>query len=389
MVKPWIPQFLFAACQRGAEPALKEEVASSGLCARLAFSQPGFVTFKLDEPTRKPEQFQWHLTFARTVGFGLGKVLGSSLQQLAELVWQLPEVAEFLEHHVPVDVHVWQRDQQKPGQRGFEPGPTALAAEVDRALCLCSPVEALRKLPPYPRLPSRQNRWVLDAVLVEPNQWWIGCHRTRRRFDCWPGGVMPLELPEYAASRAYLKMQEALEWSALPVAEGELCIELGCAPGGAAQALLDRGLLVLGIDPAEVDVQVLEHPNFEHLRRRTLEVPRRKLRGAKWLMADMNVAPNYTLDAVEEIVLREDLSIRGMVLTLKIAEWSLVSEIPRFIERIRSWGYHDIRTKQLAFNRQEICVAAMRSRGQRRLRRGHIRRRTDPAHRNPSPPHFH
>jgi 23S rRNA (cytidine2498-2'-O)-methyltransferase len=240
------------------------------------------------------------------------------------------------------------------------------------------------------RNPSRRNRWVLDVVLMEPGQWWVGCHRTARRFDCWPGGVPPWELPEYAVSRAYLKMMEALEWSALPMAVGNVCMELGCAPGGASQALLDCGLTVLGVDPAEVDPLVLEHPRFTHIRRRTIEAPRKLLKGVQWLAVDMNVAPRYTLDAVESLVTHRDASLRGLVLTLKLADWKLADELPAYLERIRGWGYRDVRTRQLAFNRQEICVVALRSRSQRRvLRQSRRRRRYDPAHASKPPqPHL-
>ena len=180
-------------------------------------------------------------------------------------------------------------------------------------------------------------------------------------------------------------MQEALEWSALPMATGDVCLELGCAPGGSSQAMLDCGLEVIGVDPAEVDPVVLSHPHFTHLRRRSSEVPRKRLKGVHWLAADMNVAPAYTLDAVEALVTHPNASVRGMILTLKLADWNLVEALPAYLERIRGWGYRDIRTRQLAFNRQEICVVALRSRGQRRLLRGSRRRRRfDAAHKHQS-----
>jgi len=390
MSNDWKPQFIFAVCQRGAEKALKHEVAASLAGARLAFSRPGFVTFKLDAPCDSPEQFSLPLTFARTYGFSLGRVTGEQLKELAEQAWNLPTVGELLKKHPPGDLHVWQRDTALPGERGFEPGPTPLAEEAERALRLHSPLESLRTEPATPRPPSRRNGWVLDVVLVEPNQWWIGCHPVNRRFDGWPGGVRPLDLPAYAASRAYLKMEEALDWSALPIARGNLCVELGCAPGGAAQALLDRGLSVLGVDPAEVDPEVEAHPRFLHIRRRSLDVPRRQYLGVQWLAADMNVAPAYTLDAVESIVKHEETAIRGLLLTLKLADWKLAEELPKYVERVRSWGYRDVRTRQLAFNRQEICLVALRNRSQRRVRR-HSRRhlRSDAAHTGkPAGPHL-
>ncbi len=298
--------------------------------------------------------------------------MASSLGELAEQVWQLPALESFLTDFQPQDLHVWQRDTAMPGQRGFEPGQTALSEEIEQQLRQQWPSTQTPLPQGLPDSPSPRNVWVLDVVLVEPNQWWIGCHLTQSRQDCWPGGVPPLSLPENACSRAYLKMAEAMIWSALPIAKGDRCVELGCAPGGAAQVLLEQGLQVIGIDPGEVDPVVLAHPQFEHVRRRSRDVPHKTLRGRLWVMADMNVVPSYTLDAVEHIV--GLASVRGLLLTLKFTDWQFAEQVPEFVERVQSWGFQYVRTRQLATNRQEICLVALRNRAQRRIRK-HSRRR--------------
>ncbi len=176
---------------------------------------------------------------------------------------------------------------------------------------------------------------------------------------------MPLELPPDAVSRAWLKMEEALRWSELPIPAGgnalhpARCAEIGSAPGGATQSLLARGCEVLGIDPAEMHPAVLANPRFTHIRRRSVQVRRRDFRKVRWLMADMNVAPGYTLDAVESIVTHPEVNVRGMLLTLKLFEWRLADELPAWIDRVRSWGFNVVRARQLQHNRQEVCVAAL------------------------------
>jgi 23S rRNA (cytidine2498-2'-O)-methyltransferase len=387
MTEAWQPQFVFAACQHGAEAALKRELAVRAPHLKPAFARPGFVTIKLPAPCERPEQFALPSAFARTYGFSLGSVQGDHLHDLATRAWDLPDVRLALAACDMADLHVWERDPLTPGDREFEPGPTPLAAEAEQALRAAAPVERLRGAARPGRVAPR-NRWVLDAILVEPGQWFLGCHRSASRTASWPGGVPPIELPEHAVSRAYLKMAEALAWSDLPLARGEHVVELGCAPGGASQALLDAGLLVTGIDPAEVDEAVRSHPRFNHVRARVAKAPKRLLRGAHWLAADMNVAPGYTLDAVESVVTHKDLSIRGLILTLKLAEWSLVDALPACVERVRSWGYKDVRLRQLAFNRQEICLAALRSRAQRRVLRSPARTfRRDGRHASVPAPH--
>ena len=372
MSTPWQPTFVYAVCQHGAESTLKRELALRAPNLRPAFSRPGFVTFKLDAPCAEPGKFSLPAAFARTSGLSLGSVKGERLHDLAAETWQLPEVQAFLAEHEVAGIHVWQRDERTPGDRGFEPGPTLLAEEAEQVLRELSPIESLRPDAPGGRSTPR-NRWILDVAMIEPNHWFVGCHRSTSRVASWPGGVPDVDYPEEAVSRAYLKMAEAMVWSSLPMSRGDRVVELGCAPGGASQALLDAGLEVIGVDPAEVDESVLADPLFTHVRSRSVETSRKVFRNVQWLAADMNVPPTFTLDAVEAVVKHPGISIRGMLLTLKLPDLALVDELPKFVERVRSWGYLDVRLRQLAFNRQEICLAALRSRSQRRVLRSSAR----------------
>lgn len=346
--------FLFVTCQVGAEKAVKNEVARRWPAFRFAYSRPGFLTFKLPGDHELPEDVDLGLVFGRTWGFSLGKVSGSEVESLAAAVWRLwgPR---------PVQrIHVWPRDAAEPGERGFEPGLTPLAFEAARALHdRCPQAASLPADASDLNHPARPGDHVLDCILVGPEEWWVGFHRARSVVSRWPGGLMPLQLPAHAVSRAYLKMQEALHWSQLPIPPQARCAEIGSAPGGSSQALLDRGYWVLGIDPAEMHPALLAHPRFTHIRRRALQVPRRQLRKVRWLMADLNVAPRYTLDTVEALVTHRQISIRGMILTLKLLQWDLAEQLPEYVERVRSWGYNVVRCRQLAHNRQEVCLAAL------------------------------
>jgi 23S rRNA (cytidine2498-2'-O)-methyltransferase len=345
------PPFLFVTCQVGAEQALKGEMARLWPGFRLAYSRPGFLTFKLPETSLFGEDTELGLVFARSWGFSLGKATAADLNERANQFWQLVG-----ERHYD-RLHVWPRDRHAPTVRGYTPGITAEANEAAAAILTRRP-EGL-----HPHLTTANQRalrdeLVLDCVLVREDEWWVGYHRARNWLSCWPGGLREIELPAHAVSRAYLKQLDTLDWSNLPLREGQLCAEIGCAPGGAAQALLDRGLHVLGIDPAEIHPSVVEHPHFTWIRKRGAEVRRREFRKVKWLMTDMNVAPSYTLDTVEAIVTHAETEIRGMLLTLKLLEWQLADEIPAYLERIRSWGFERVRAQQLQHHRQEVVVAA-------------------------------
>ncbi len=357
---PEIPRFLFCTCQVGAESAVKSELASRFPSLRPSYARPGFLTFKLADDHDWPDDFALDAVLVRSHAFSLGKTVAPTPEQRAAEFWDLVGPL------VPERLHVWQRDLARPGHRGFEPSVTAEAREVREVLFAHCPAEVQKAIEKPQTRPARRGELIADCVLVQPGEWWVGFHRAKSVASRWPGGLMPLELPVEAVSRAWLKMEEALRWSRLPIPEGARCAEIGSAPGGASQALLARGLHVLGIDPAEMDPRVLAHPNFTHLRRRSTQVKRREFRKIRWLIADMNVAPNYTLEAVEAIVTHPQTRIRGILLTLKLTDWAMIEQLPAHLERIRRWGYRVVRARQLASNRQEICVAALRARPSRR-----------------------
>lgn len=348
------PGFLFVTCQIGAEAAVKGELARDWPNFHLAYSRPGFMTFKLPAGHGLLADFALKSVFARSYGFSLGRVRGAGADEMAGDVWRL------YGDRPARRLHVWARDESNGGEHDGEGPATPIAEQARQAIRRhCPHPENLVEDADDPLQPALHGDFVLDAIVVEPDEWWVGYHRAESFPSRWPGGVMPLSMPPDAVSRAWLKMEEGLAWSELPIPSAARCVEIGSAPGGASQALLGRGFEVIGIDPAAMHPAVLAHPGFRHIRRRVAAVRRRDLRKVRWLMADMNVAPSYTLDVVESIVRHPQLSIRGMLITLKLIDWELADHLPECLRRIRSWGYNKVRARQLYYNRHEVCVAAL------------------------------
>ena len=111
-------EFLFMTCQVGAEPTLKRELARYRPSFRFAYSRPGFLTFKLPENHRLPDDFALHSVFARSYGFSLGKVDVADPAAAAGQVWSLAAGRDFQA------LHAWSRDRLSPGEHGYEPGRT-------------------------------------------------------------------------------------------------------------------------------------------------------------------------------------------------------------------------------------------------------------------------
>ena len=346
-------RFLFAVIQAGAERALKNEIAREHPELRFAFSRPGFVTFRL--PPDGAGIFKLRSVFARTWGFSLGKVSGADDAELSREAWRL--VAEQLPDQAVRHIHVWQRDRPLPGDESFDGAAEEHARTIGGQLSEQRPDP---NTPPAVNAAARDDELVLDCVLVERQEWWLGWHRAASPETRWPGGVPPIALPPRTISRAYLKIVEALEWSELPVAAGDRCVEIGSSPGGSCLALLERGLLVTGIDPAEMDPEVLAHPNFTHVRARAKDVKRSVFRDCRWLVMDANVAPNYTLDTLDGALTQSGARPEGLVLTLKLTDPKLAEKLPAVADRLRRYGYSRVRMRQLAFNRQELCAVVDR-----------------------------
>lgn len=350
--------FLYVVCQAGAEATLKSEVTRKHPELRLAFSRPGFVTFKAPDTRGFTEKFELKSVFARTWGHSLGKIVGADVDEMTG------EFGKLLESNLDSDqlakcqhLHVWERDRFMPGSRDFEPGISVLAEEVGRILQNSRGNDAepwtINTVP----APGEE---IIDCVLTEPGEWWIGRHIAQAGPASWPGGVPQIELPETAVSRTWLKMAECLQWSGLPIKKGDAIVEIGSSPGGSCQALLEHGLSVTGVDPAEMDEVLMKEPYFTHVLGRAKDLPRRLFSKFRWLATDASVVPNYSLDTIEAIVTHSSVNIEGLMLTIKFTDWKLAEEIPLYHKRIRSMGYQNVRSRQLAFNRREICIAATR-----------------------------
>lgn len=206
---------------------------------------------------------------------------------------------------------------------------------------------------------AKKDSRVLDLCMISPTHWWTGWHTVESKPQRWSGGVMPIPTDQQSpVSRAYYKAREAFAWSGLVAKKGDRCAEIGSSPGGSCQWLLQRGLKVIGIDPAEMDPLVTNHPNFRHIRRRGLEVKRSDLAGIRWLLSDANIHPDLVLDTVEALLDHQAIDPEALILTIKPPKIGMLQNPEVFLNRIKSLGYQNLMTRQLVFNRQEFCVVA-------------------------------
>jgi 23S rRNA (cytidine2498-2'-O)-methyltransferase len=333
-------RFLLVTCQGGAEAELRRRQQAILPDLEHGVWRRGLVTFRLPEGGDPPDDFCPDLFFARAVIRSLGQVAAADSAGMVAAARDRAGAAEWR------NVHAWPRDPRA------DVDATAVRRDLLAALGL--PVDTAPCAAP--------GDLVLDCVIDEPARWWIGWHRAATPPSCWPGGIYPVPPPSAKVSRAWLKLDEAIAAFTIPLAAGERACELGAAPGGSCQRLLEAGLRVVGIDPAVVDPQVAAHPRFEHWRKRSRDVKLRDFRGFDWLVSDMNIDPASTLEALGRIVAEGAARPRGIVATLKLPTWSRAAALPEWLATFRAWGYA-ARVRQLSTGGREVCCFATRSRG--------------------------
>ena len=329
MMKSIATEFLFALTNPGTEKALKLELDAAGLCWRSSYQRRGFVTFKADEPFSL-ESLAVELGCARRLCLSLGKST-------------TPEEAVALLEGVDVVQYAKFYDRKMQG-----------IDQVDRVV--------------------RPQIGELIGTVVElgDGEFWSGVHRHRPFLSPDPAGDSGIVMVERSPSRAWLKLEEAVRFFDLKITSQDIVVELGCAPGGVVLALLDRGVSVIGVDPAKMAEVVMKwaisnreaglagRPWFYHCRKPAALVSKRDLgQGVTWFMSDMNQSPEVVLKECARFC-KMAPSIRGVLITLKLTDLAQVTEKAAWFAALREMGFKTVRLQQLAVHHKEFALLAQR-----------------------------
>ncbi|MEO8616759.1 MAG: SAM-dependent methyltransferase [Luteolibacter sp.] len=328
-------EFVFALTNTGSESALKLEVESMGLGWRLSYQRSGFVTFK--KASRNGffslGTIAHPLACARRLCLSIGK---SDTREDAENRIKLhPAYCGGAIHHVQLV------------KRKMERMPGGLRDRPEAGECIGTVVE------------------------LRPQEYWAGLHLHSPYFSPDPGGDSSIVMPGESPSRAWLKLEEAVRFFDLELSPKDIVVELGCAPGGVVLALLQRGISVIGVDPAQMAPVVLESAVLErryapldrawfyHCCKPAALAGKRDLgKGVTWFMSDMNQSPAVVLKECERFC-KMSPTIRGVLITLKLTEMSQVVEKQKWFDRLLAMGFTTIRLQQLTVHHKEFALLAL------------------------------
>lgn len=185
---------------------------------------------------------------------------------------------------------------------------------------------------------------------------WVGVTRQGELPSRFPGGQRRLQLPKGAPSRAFMKLDEALEWLGVAPGPGDVCVDLGAAPGGWTWGLLKRGARVIAVDLGKLDPDVAKMRNLAHIIGNAFQFSPPE--GVDWLFGDMVWRPLE----VAALIARwgKNHWARFFVVNIKLAMKKKVEMIYRIKTILEQAGWRDVKARHLYHDRDEVTFVGHR-----------------------------
>lgn len=328
-------EFVFALTNVGSEAALKSEIENMDLGWRPSYQHKGFVTFKapVDGDLFSLGSLDQPLACARRLCMSLGQVL--SRKEAETKIRQHPAYMGGMIHHV------------RYFKRKIESEPVVDFQHPEIADCIGTVVE------------------------LHPKEFWVGLHLHAPFVSPYPGGDSALVMPPDSPSRAWLKLEEAVRFFDLDLCEKDIVVELGCAPGGVVLALLNRGISVIGVDPAEMAPVVTasaatarqfvpkDRAWFYHCRKPAALASKRDLgKGVTWFMSDMNQSPEVVLKECARFCAMAK-TVRGVLITLKLTDMFQIRHKDQWLKDLTDMGFRTTRLQQLSVHHKEFALLGL------------------------------
>ncbi|MEF2245853.1 SAM-dependent methyltransferase [Paenibacillus sp. IITD108] len=201
--------------------------------------------------------------------------------------------------------------------------------------------------------PVVQQPEIIIAIYAGATQLYAGFATPEQMLSDWPGGAVRFQREENQVSRAKFKLLEAERTFGLHYEQYRNALDVGAAPGGWTSLLLERGLSVTAIDPANMHESLSNHPGLIHYKQNASDVKLQK-NHYDLLVCDMSWSPMLMSKLVLDLeyALADDAIA---VITIKLMHKKPLQTIREVIERLQQ-KFELIKAKQLFHNREEITL---------------------------------
>ncbi len=171
-----------------------------------------------------------------------------------------------------------------------------------------------------------------------------------------PGGRARSHAPKDAPSRAARKLTEAFEWMGRGPEPGDLCVDLGAAPGGWTAVLLARRARVLAVDPALLAPELSRRRGVMHAKVSAFDFAPDE--PVDWLFCDMAWRPLEVASLLAKWGRRRWAST--LVSNIKLPMRQRVEFAQRVMKIVSDGGWRDVRGRHLYHDREEFTLAGWR-----------------------------
>ncbi len=181
----------------------------------------------------------------------------------------------------------------------------------------------------------------------------------REALSLAPGGRRRMKRAGESPSRAAMKLEEALDGLAHEPGRGDVCVDLGAAPGGWTQRLVARGARVVAVDPAKLMPELARSPRVQHVQESAFAYAPEE--PADWLFCDMAWRPLEVAQLLAKWGRRR--WARNLVANIKLPMKDKNPLLLRVRQTlVEDGGWEGLTVRQLYHARDEVTVTAHRMR---------------------------
>ncbi len=339
-------------CRPGFEADLVEELTRTGKNLAPRVSAPALV-----ESNGRPALWP---CFARA-GFPLGATASLSGQAGGEGDRARAEagaqaLATSLDAAFAGKPRGWIAQSWVPDADESNPLAARAAALESAALAALRPDLTLRRLQSSEDA-KRYGGWLAQIALVSHDRALVGVMPAADAPTLAPGGRARVHNPRNAPSRAGRKLVEAFDWLGRVPEAGEVCVDLGAAPGGWSVVLLEHRARVIAVDPAQLAPEVRRMKGLVHVKESAFDfVPTEPV---DWLFCDMAWRPLEVAQLLAKWGRRKLATT--LVSNVKLPMKQRVEFVQRVLQIVESGGWKDVRARQLYHDREEVTISAWRT----------------------------
>jgi 23S rRNA (cytidine2498-2'-O)-methyltransferase len=199
--------------------------------------------------------------------------------------------------------------------------------------------------------------WLGQVCMVSRGVAAVGRVRARDAASLSAGGRTRMKRTADAPSRAAMKLDEALDWYGVAPGKGDLCVDLGSAPGGWTRRLVERGARVWSVDPGKLAPDLANHAKVRHFFSSAFEFEPPE--PVDWLFCDMAWRPLEVAQLLGKWA-RNRWALQ-LVSNIKLPMNDKLPTLLRVRHTLESSGWTRVRMRQLYHDRDEVTLTARRA----------------------------